>query len=179
MNDHTKPSENDETEVPDLENEGQAESGSESNQDEQTSSNDAEQKLRRAMADLANVRKRQSKDLSEARQRAIESLTEELLPVVDNFHLALGATETSDNFDPAMIVDGLKMVRSMLESVLERHGLTEIQAAGQTFDPNQHEAVGVDSESDAKPGTITQVVQRGYTMNGKVIRASRVMVRGE
>ncbi len=139
-----------------------------------------ENQLQRAMADLANLRKRQARELAEARQRAIEVLVLELLPVLDNFHLALGATAAQPAAqDAGSIVEGLKMVRSMLEGVLERHGLGEIMTEGQTFDPNLHEAVGLDHDSDAAPGTITKVVQRGYRIHDKVLRPSRVIVRSE
>ena len=142
-----------------------------------------EARLKRAMADMANLRKRMHRDVADARQRAIEGLAAELLPVLDNFHLALGVKDQQDagqgEFDAELIVDGMRMVKSLLESVLERHGLSEIRSEGQTFDPNLHEAVGVDAESRAEPGKITQVMQRGYRFGDKILRASRVVVRGD
>ncbi len=162
--------------------EGEATEAQEATEEQKTEkADDAEAKLRRAMADLANIRKRHATELGEARSRAIEVLTAELLPVLDNFYLALqaqdNATELSD--DVKMMFEGLKMVRSLFEGTLERHGLAEIPTAGATFDPNVHEAVGVDTESDAAPGTITSVMQRGYRFNDKILRASRVIVAGE
>jgi molecular chaperone GrpE len=143
----------------------------------------AEAQLRRSMADLANLRKRMHREVDEARRRALEGLTAELLPVLDNFHLALGVKDQqetgSGSFDPDAVVEGMRMVKSLLESVLERHGLSEIPADGCSFDPNLHEAVGVDTISDAAAGQVTQVVQRGYRIGDKVLRASRVLVRGE
>lgn len=141
-----------------------------------------EGQLRRSMADLANFQRRKLKDVQEARQRSVEAVAAELLPVLDNFHLALGATEqgeSQENFDIGAIVEGMRMVRTMLEGVLERHGLSEIHAAGTSFDPNLHDAVGIDQASAAAPGTITQVVQRGYRIAEKVLRPSRVLVSGE
>jgi molecular chaperone GrpE len=133
------------------------------------------------MADLANIRKRQAREFDEARKRAIEGIAAELLPVLDNFHLALAAHEQRDaaNSEVKNMLEGLVMVRSLLEGTLERHGLSEIPAQGATFDPNLHEAVGVDAESDAAPGTITKVAQRGYLLGEKVLRASRVLVAGQ
>ncbi len=148
--------------------------------DDATRAAKAEDQLRRAMADLANFQRRRIKEIDETRQRTLEAVTGELLPVLDNFHLALGATEQGerqDGFDVQTIVEGMRMVRSMLESVLERHGLSEIRTAGEKFDPALHEAVGVDQESDADPGTVTRVVQRGYRLGDKILRPSRVMVR--
>lgn len=143
----------------------------------------SEAQLQRAMADLANLRKRMQRDVEDARRRAIEALAAELLPVLDNFHLALGVKDQQEagqgTFDAQAIVDGLRMVKSLLESVLERHGLSEIRADGADFDPNLHEAVGVDADSDAEPGRITQVMLPGYRLGDKVLRASRVIVRGD
>lgn len=135
-----------------------------------------ETRLRRAMADLANFRRRQAKELDDARKRAIETLAVELLPVVDNFHLALDSAEGAD--DPAAVLEGVELVRTMLIGVLERHGLTEIRAQGTRFDPMRHEAIGVDAETTAEPGVVTKVVQRGYTLGERVVRASRVLVSG-
>lgn len=138
--------------------------------------------LRRAMADLANIRKRHAKELDEARRRAIEALAAEILPVLDNFHLALAAHEQSAgdaNDEVKNMLDGLVMVRSLLEGTLERHGLAEIEAAGVAFDPNVHEAVGVDNLSTAPAGTVTNVMQRGYRLGEKVLRAPRVVVAGD
>ena len=142
----------------------------------------AEDQLRRAMADLANMRKRQAKERDEARQRAIEGMSAELLPVLDNFYLALSAHEQSADTDASAevknMLDGLVMVRGLLEGTLERHGVSAIAADGQVFDPNRHEAVGVEADTDADDGTIVRVVQRGYTIGDKVLRASRVIVAG-
>jgi molecular chaperone GrpE len=138
-----------------------------------------EGQLRRSMADLANLRKRMHKEVDDARRRAVEGMSAELLPVLDNFHLALGVTDgDAGSYDPATVVEGMRMVKSLLESVLERHGLKEIAAQGEPFDPNRHEAVGVDTQADCDEGVVTQVVQRGYTLGDKVLRATRVLVRG-
>ncbi|MFO1051550.1 MAG: nucleotide exchange factor GrpE [Planctomycetota bacterium] len=141
-----------------------------------------ELQLQRALADMANLRKRMHKEIEEARRKSLEGLTAELLPVLDNFHLALGARSEQEAATGAInadaIVDGLRMVKSMLEGVLERHGLSEIRSDGCEFDPNVHEAVGVDSGSGAPPGRIVQVMARGYRLGERVLRPSRVIVAG-
>lgn len=140
--------------------------------------------LDRAKADLANIRKRQQKEIQTARTLAIEAMAAELLPVVDNFHLALGVHEQNVSSDPAnaetnAMIEGLEMVKSLLVGVLERHGVAKISAEGVTFDPNLHEAVGIDTESQLEPGTVSRIVQHGYMLGDKVLRASRVMVSAE
>jgi len=105
-------------------------------------------------------------------------MTMELLPVLDNFHLATTVGETTGEEAMQSMRDGLEMVRGMLESVFERHGVQEIPADGATFDPLVHEAVGIAPDPDAREGLVTQILQRGYSMDGKVIRPTRVMVGG-
>jgi len=134
--------------------------------------------LKRAMADLQNIRKRHLKEMEDARRRGIEGLTAELLPVLDNFHLALAAHEQQGQGDEQAMVEGVKMVRSMLQGVLERHGLAEIPALGVEFDPNVHDAVGMDEAADMEPGHVARVMQIGYTMGDRVIRPSKVIVAG-
>jgi molecular chaperone GrpE len=163
----------------DPKDEAQATGAEAAQHDEGDDASRLESQLRRSMADLANLRKRMHKEVDDARRRAVEGMSTELLPVLDNFHLALGVTDgDAGAYDPATVVEGMRMVKSLLESVLERHGLKEITAQGQPFDPNRHEAVGVDTESDCDEGVVTQIVQRGYTIGDKVLRATRVLVRG-
>lgn len=142
-----------------------------------------EAQLKRTMADLANIRKRHLKELEEARARSLEALAGELLPVVDNFHLALAAHEQHESgavrAETHSMVEGLQMVRSLLEGVLERHGLVEIKAEGAPFDPNLHEAVGVDNESNLQPGVVSKVMLRGYSFRERVLRPSKVQVAGQ
>lgn len=139
--------------------------------------------LRRAMADLANIRKRHVKELEEARARALEAMAGELLPVLDNFQLALAAHEQHETGDVRAeshsMVEGLKMVRSLLHGVLERHGLVEIRAAGELFDPNVHEAVGVDTGASVEAGRVSRVMLPGYSFRDRVLRPSKVHVAGE
>ena len=137
--------------------------------------------LQRSLADLSNLRKRHQKELEDSRKRVIEGLAQELLPVVDNFHLALAAHEQHEQTgaqrsEAHALVEGVKMVKVLLQSVLERHGVTEILSHGKTFDPTHHEAVGVSESREVEPGKVMQVLQRGYMLGERVIRPSRVLV---
>lgn len=139
--------------------------------------------LKRSLADLANIRRRHVKEMEQVRGAAAESLAAELLPVLDNFNLALEAheqhTAPSERGEAHALVEGLRMVRSLLEGTLERHGLREISGHGEPFDPNVHEAVGLDTESAVTPGHVARVLQRGYYFGEKVLRPSRVLVRDQ
>ena len=135
--------------------------------------------LQRAMADLQNFRKRQMREFDEIRKRTLEGLAAELLPVLDNFHLALKAHDKSGpEQDIKTMIDGLRMVQTLLHAALERHGVNEIPAKGLVFDPRLHEAVGVDNRDDVPDGHVAEVLQRGYQLGEKIIRPSRVVVAG-
>lgn len=141
-----------------------------------------EGKLQRAMADLQNFRKRQSREMQDMRTRTLEGLAAELLPVLDNFALAFDAhrqqSEIGQSDPNQALVEGLRMVQSLLSGALERHGVTEIPAQDCAFDPNRHEAVGVEPRQDVDPGVVVRVLQPGYALGERVIRPSRVMVSG-
>jgi molecular chaperone GrpE len=140
-----------------------------------------QEQLKRTLADMANVRRRHQKEMEQARGAAIEALAGELLPVLDGFHMALDSHDhhegASDN--GAALAQGLRMVRSLLEGALERHGLREIKSGGEPFNPNLHEAVGLDAIAEVAPGHIARVLQRGYYLGEKVLRPSRVLVRDQ
>ncbi len=140
-----------------------------------------EAQLQRAMADLSNVRRRQAKEMEDMRHRVLEGLAREVLPVLDNFYLALGAHERHESTESLKqethaMVEGLQMIKSLLQGVLERHGVVEIEAHGKPFDPAQHEAVGMLPTQELAPGHVAQVLQRGYAISDKVIRPTRVLV---
>lgn len=138
------------------------------------------EQLQRTMADLQNIRRRHLREMEEARHTAIEALAAELLPVLDNFQLALAAHEAGESAaqrsDTDAMIEGLRMVRSLLQGALERHGLAEIPSLGQPFDPNVHDAVGMEKTAALAPGTVSRVVQQGYTLGSRVIRPAKVMV---
>jgi len=139
--------------------------------------------LKRSLADLANVRRRHVKEMEQVRGVATEALAAELLPVLDNFNLALEAHEqhvaAEGQPEAHALLEGLRMVRGLLESTLHRHGLREISGHGEPFDPNVHEAVGIDTAADVTPGHVARVLQRGYYLGDKILRPSRVLVRDQ
>ena len=136
-----------------------------------------EQQLQRALADTANMRRRQKQEMDDSRRRVLEGLTQELLPVLDTFSMALAAADHQGT-DPKTLLEGVRMVRTMLSSVLEHHGLVEIPAEGRPFDPQRHEAVAVEPAPDKAEGTIVRVLQTGYLLGDRVVRHSRVVVAG-
>lgn len=126
----------------------------------------------RAAADLENVRKRQRRELDDAKFEAKGKVLKEMLPVVDNLERAIEhAAQAGTN----PIVEGVQLVLRQFMSAFERLEVTPIEAAGQPFDPNLHEAIS-QAESDAPPGTVVQVLQRGYRSGERLLRPSLVVV---
>ena len=145
-----------------------------------------EQKLQRAMADTQNILRRQRQELEDGRRRVLEGLTQELLPVLDTFGLALQSYdgEAADGSaageagDVDALVEGVRMVRTMFSGALERHGIKEISAEGQPFDPSRHEALGKEPSADAPENQVLRVMQTGYMLGERVVRHSKVIVAG-
>lgn len=138
-------------------------------------------KLQYAMADLANMRRRHRQEVEDSRLRTLEGLTQEILPVLDTFGMALMAydnqAEGDASNDPKALVEGVRMVKTMLTGVLERHGLREISSTG-AFDPNHHEAIAMEPSDDVPEGQIIRAMLTGYLLGDRVVRHSRVVVSG-
>ena len=127
----------------------------------------------RAVAELENVRKRAQRDVEQAHRFGVEKLAQELLPVKDSLDLAV---ENAGRADTAALVEGQAATLRLLQKALERIGITEIDPTGQPFDANWHEAVAAQPSDTAEPGSVLLVVQRGYSLNGRLLRAARVIV---
>lgn len=129
----------------------------------------------RAKADFENYRKRADKKVAETRGVAVANVIRELLPVVDNLDRAVeaaGPPAEGDSF-----ADGVRLVHADLHSVLDRLGLTQLDPSGEQFDPNFHEAISQAPASEtAGPGTILEVVQKGFQLGDVVVRPARVVV---
>jgi molecular chaperone GrpE len=137
----------------------------------------------RTQADFENYRKRAARDAAAAGERAKSGLVRELLPVVDNLERALDSVAAGERGDgdgrPAEhLADGVRLVHSELVSVLARNGVEAFDPRGEKFDPELHEALSMRSEEGAEPGTVLDVVEKGYRLNGAVLRPARVVVSG-
>jgi molecular chaperone GrpE len=128
---------------------------------------------RRTKADFENYRKRVSREASEAEARGRAALARDLLSVVDNLERALAAAEPRDNGAPSHIAEGVRLVYEELSGVLANAGVESFEPTGEQFDPEQHEAMLT------RPGTegeVLEVFQKGYRLNGQVLRPARVVV---
>jgi len=128
----------------------------------------------RSQADFENWRKRAAKEAAAAGERAKSGLVRELLPVVDNLERALESAEESEQH----LAEGVRLVHSELLAVLERNGVEAFDPQGEKFDPEVHEALSTREQDGAQPGTVLDVVEKGYRANGIVLRPARVVVCG-
>jgi molecular chaperone GrpE len=130
--------------------------------------------LRRLQADFDNYRKRTLREQTARAASASQALVTRLLPVLDNFELAVSAAEQSRDFD--RMLKGVEMVFGELRQALEGEGLVKIEAEGKPFDPERHEAVIAVEQEDTEPGMVVDIVRAGYELRGKVLRPAMVKV---
>lgn len=135
---------------------------------------EAHDRYLRSVADLENYRRRSVREREELRQFAIAGVIEDLLPVVDTLGLALQAGRQKG--ESGTVVEGVAMVLEQLKGLLVKHGLTEVNPAGQDFDPNLHEAVSQQPSAEVPEGKVSQVVRPGYLLNGRLVRPASVVV---
>ncbi len=135
---------------------------------------EVEDRVLRSQAELENYRKRVRRERDEERQYAGLPLLRDLLPVVDNIERAIAAAEQADQ--ASGLLEGFRMVASLLSSILAQHHCQPIDAAGASFDPHLHEAISQQPSQEHPDGTVLHVTQIGYTLHDRVVRPSQVVV---
>jgi len=127
----------------------------------------------RLAAELDNVRKRNARELEKARNFGVEGLASELLAVADSLEMALatGADAPSET-----LLEGGRNTLKQLQTAMEKYGITELYPEGEPFDPELHEAMTMQPSDTAEPDAVLTVVQRGYQLNGRLLRPARVIV---
>ncbi len=140
----------------------------------ETGSPDYRELFLRLKAELDNTRKIFEREKMDAIRYANEKLLTEIIPVVDNFERAMGSF--SEGHDAEKVKTGLKIAQDELHQVLQRHGVQIVESKGKDFDPKVHEAVAVVETDEAEDGAIVDEFQKGYTLNGRLIRPSRVRI---
>ena len=130
------------------------------------------ERLLRVAAEFDNFKKRAIKERDDAQKFGIERLLKDFLPVADNLERAL---DHAEEHDLRQVIEGVKLVQKLLETMLARHGVTGFSALGQPFDPNLHEAL-MQQESDAPAGTVVSEMSRGYKLNERLVRPAAVVV---
>lgn len=127
----------------------------------------------RAAAEMENVRKRAIRDVENARKYALENFGRDLLDVRDSLEMGLAASE---NADADTLREGSEATLKLLATVMERFGVEQIDPLGEPFDPELHEAMTMQPSAEAEPNSVLAVIQKGYALNGRLLRPARVVV---
>ncbi|WP_373000947.1 nucleotide exchange factor GrpE [Marinobacter sp.] len=137
-----------------------------------------QEQMLRSQAEMQNVRRRAEIDVEKAHKFALEKFVKELLPVADSLEKAVESTEGHEGSGElvASIREGVEMTLSLFMSSLKKFNVEQINPVGEPFDPQQHEAMSMVPAPDAEPNSVVAVVQKGYLLNGRVVRPAMVVV---
>ncbi|HZF17724.1 MAG TPA: nucleotide exchange factor GrpE [Steroidobacteraceae bacterium] len=127
----------------------------------------------RAVAELDNFRKRSQRDVEQAHKYGLERFAQDLLGVVDSLEAGIASAETSSD---RSLIDGQQATLKLLLSAIQKHGIRAVEPAGERFNPELHEAIAMQEAAGAEPDTVLKVVQKGYQLNGRLLRPARVIV---
>jgi molecular chaperone GrpE len=130
----------------------------------------------RGAAELENVRKRAARDVENAHRFALERFSRELLAVRDSLEMGLAA---ADNASVESLLEGSRATLKILGVTMQQFGIEELDPAGEPFDPEFHEAISMQPSDDVESGSVVSVVQKGYLLNGRLLRPAMVVVAAE
>lgn len=133
------------------------------------------EQLVRARAELENLKRRHSQELEKAHKYALDKFVAELLGVRDSLELGFAAA-LDDAADVAKLREGTELTLKMLGDVMGKFGVEQIDPSNQPFNPEQHQAMSLQPRNDVEPNTVVAVVQKGYSLNGRLVRPAMVMV---
>lgn len=129
----------------------------------------------RAKAEAENTKRRMEKDVANAHKFSIEKIVQELLPVIDSLEMGLAAL-TDENAAIEKFKEGSEMTHKMLLAAVEKSGVAVVNPQGEKFNPELHQAMSMQENAEFEPNTVLAVVQKGYTLNGRIIRPAMVIV---
>ncbi len=128
----------------------------------------------RAQAEMENLRKRTTRDIENAHKFALDKFVNELLPIMDSLSLGMTAAESAEHVDE--LREGMDLTLKMFISAIEKFGVKEIDPLNEKFNPEQHEAVSMQEIEGSESGTVVTVMQKGYELNGRLVRPAMVVV---
>ena len=129
----------------------------------------------RLQAEMDNLRKRSERDLANAHKFALERFANELLPVKDSLEMGLAAFDT-EAADPEKLREGVVLTLQMLSAAMDKAAIKEVNPRDERFNPEFHQAMSMQERDDVEPNTVVTVVQKGYTLNERLIRPAMVIV---
>jgi len=136
---------------------------------------DQQDSVLRAKAEVENMRRRSEQEIDKARKFALNRFAEELLPVIDNLERAIQAADM-ENEAIKPVIEGVELTHKTFIGVIEKFGLKEINPEGEAFNPEFHQAMSIQESPDHESNTVLFVMQKGYELNGRVVRPAMVMV---
>lgn len=131
--------------------------------------------IMRLKAEIENSIKRSSRDIENAHKFALRNFAESLLPILDSMEMGQQAAE-SDKASLSSIAEGTQLTMSMFVQALEKHGLKQIDPVGESFDPDQHQAISIVEDKKAESNTVISVMQKGFSLNDRLVRPAMVVV---
>lgn len=129
-------------------------------------------KIVRMQAEAENVARRNERDVANAHKYALDKFIAELLPIVDSLELCI-ANETEES---KSVVEGVQMTLKMFYAAMDKFGVKQVNPVSEPFDPEFQQAISVQEDSDLPPGTVVSVLQKGYTLNNRLVRPALVVV---
>lgn len=129
----------------------------------------------RAIAEMENIRRRSAIDVEKARKFALEKFVNELLPVIDNMERAISVTSTDDEATKS-IIEGVELTLKTLLNAVEKFGVKAVDPQGEAFNPEHHQAIGMQPSEEFDSNTVMTVMQKGYMLNDRLLRPAMVMV---
>jgi len=139
-------------------------------------SNEYWERLLRMQAESENSARRTERDVANAHKYALEKFVGDLLPIIDS--LELSSTKLTDEMQKAAqpVIDGVELTLKMFNNTLERFGVQQVNPVGEVFNPETQQAISMQEDPNVKPGTVISVLQKGYTLNNRLVRPALVVV---
>jgi molecular chaperone GrpE len=129
----------------------------------------------RAKAELENTRRRVERDVQNAHKFGLEKFVQDLLPVIDSLEMGISAAKETST-DAEKLLEGTELTLKMLQDCAQKYGIEPLNPVGESFNPEFHQAMSMQESKEHAPDTVTHVMQKGYTLNGRLIRPAMVMV---
>jgi len=133
-------------------------------------------RIMRMQADSENVLRRNERDVANAHKYALEKFVSELLPIVDSLELCMTSVPASGQKAVAPVLEGVDLTLKMFYTAMEKFGVKQVNPVSEPFDPEFQQAISTQEDDSVKPGTVISVLQKGYTLNNRLIRPALVVV---
>lgn len=138
--------------------------------------NEQAETVLRAQAEMQNVRRRAERDVEHAHKYSLDKFGADLLPVIDSLERAMDAADQIDNEAVKAMRDGVELTLKMFVDTLAKHGMQQLNPVGQPFNPEFHQAMTMVPHAELPPNSVLAVMQRGYVLNGRLVRPAMVVV---